>query len=179
MNGRGLGSIVSVLMMAAIAAAGLGGCVSDPTLGYAAGSVFPSGIETIAIPIAENRTFSRDIQFDLTDALIKEVQARTPYRVTDLARADSLLLVQIRDVELDSISRSPLTGLGEEVLVAVTIDFQWTDLAAQADLVARERFTGQRLFVPSAPTGERLELGRFAVVQQLARDVVSELQATW
>jgi hypothetical protein len=35
------------------------------------------------------------------------------------------------------------------------------------------------LFVPSNPTGEPIALGEFAAVQQLARDVVAELQAQW
>ncbi len=155
------------------------GCASDPARGWSAVRSFPTGVRTVAVPIIDNDTFVRGIEFDLTDALIKEIQARTPYTVASRSRADSVLLAHIREVELRELSKSTLTGLGEEMLVSVTIDFEWRDATTDAVLVARESFTGQKLFVPSRPSGERIELGRFAVVQQLARDLVHEMRAAW
>ena len=168
-----------VLAAGLLVLAGAGSCANDPTRGYAAVTPYSQAFRTVAIPIIENETFARGIELELTDALIKEIHARTPYRVTDQSRADTILLGRIRDVDLEQLSKSSLTGLGEEVIVAVTIDFQWRDLRTDQPLVAREEFTGTGLFVPSQPTGERIELGRMAVVQQLARDIVSELQAPW
>ena len=63
--------------------------------------------------------------------------------------------------------------------MAVTIDFQWKDYATEETLVARDSYSGHGLFVPSPPTGERVELGRISVVQQLARDIVAEMRAPW
>ena len=168
-----------VTLAAGLLVLAAGGCANDPTEGYAAVTPYSQAFQTVAIPIIENETFARGIEFELTDALIKEIHARTPYRVTDQSRADTILLGRIHDVDLEQLSKSRLTGLGEEVIVAVTIDFQWRDLRTDQPLVAREDFTGTGLFVPSRPTGERIELGRMAVVQQLARDIVSELQASW
>jgi len=174
---------VSTRLAAAVVvvAAGLGlpGCATDPSQGYSSQSVYTEGIETIAIPIFQNDTYFRDVQFDLTDAIIKEVEARTPYRVASQKTADSILIGQIRKVELDQISKSRFTGLGEEVLYGVTIDFQWMDLRTDQTLVEQRSFTSYGLFVPSNPTGERKELGRFSAVQQLASDVVDELQSAW
>ena len=82
-------------------------------------------------------------------------------------------------VDLEQLSKSRFTGLSEEVIVSVTIDFEWLDQRNGTTLVARRAFTGTGLFVPSQPTAEPIELGRFAAVQQLARDIVSELQAEW
>jgi Lipopolysaccharide-assembly len=163
-----------------MAAAMLGaGCASDPHAGYAAASAFPEQIHTIAVPIFENDTLVRDIEFDLTDALVKEIEARTPYKVTRSAVADSILLGHVRKVELDQLSKSSLTGLGQEVVMRVTIDFEWRDLTTEKSIVDRKSFSGNSLFLPSAPASERLELGRAAVVQQLARDVVAEMRGSW
>lgn len=156
-----------------------GGCASDPTVGYAAVAPFPTSVESVAVPIVENQTFVRDVEFELTDALIKEIESRTPYKVTGRDRADSILLGRITSVQLDQLSKSRLTGLGEEVIVSVTIDFQWRDLRTDASLVERDGFSSPGLFTPSEPAGERIELGRFAAVQRLARDIVDEMRAAW
>ncbi len=156
-----------------------GGCAADPTQGYAAASIYPQNIRSVAIPIFENHTYERDLEFELTDALIKEIETHTPYKVTAPDRADSVILGQIRTVRKDQLSKSTLTGLSEEVIVSVTIDFQWRDLRTDDRLVERRSFSGHGLFVPSRPTSEPLELGQFAAVQQLARDIVAEMQSDW
>jgi len=171
---RTIGAMLLICVLAMLA-----GCASDPTKGYAAVSVFPAGVRNIAVPIFTNRTYVRDVEFELTDALIKQIETQTPYKVTSQADADTILTGQIRNIQLDELSKSRQTGLTEEVIVGVTIDFQWKDVRSNRVLVERRSFTGHGLFVPSNPTGEPIALGEFAAVQQLARDVVAELQAQW
>lgn len=157
----------------------LPGCATDPTRGYSFQSTYSDQVSTVAVPIFENATYHRGVQFDLTDALIKEIEARTPYKVTSSERADTVLTGRVRRVELEQLSKSPLTGLSEEVIVSVTIDFEWQDLLTGKPMLRRENFTGHGLFVPSRPTGERIELGQLAAVEQLARDVVAEMRGSW
>ena len=166
------------------------GCASDPSQGWSTKSTYRDDIRTIALPVLVNDTYNREVGFQLTDALIKEIQRNTPYRVTSEVQADSILLGRITEVELDRLSKSTLTGLSEEVILSVTIDFEWKDRRTGETLVGRRSFKGNALFVPSRsnsespsitdPTArEPIELGEFAVVQLLARDVVSELQSNW
>jgi hypothetical protein len=171
------GTIALVLLVFTMLA--LHGCAADPTEGYSFKSTHPDDVATIAVPIFENTTYNRGVEFDLTDALIKEIEARTPYKVTSLERADTMLTGRIRSVELEQLSKSPLTGLSEEVIVTVTIDFEWQDLQTGKPRLRRESFAGHGLFVPSRPTGERIELGKLAAVEQLARDVVAEMRGAW
>jgi len=170
---RIIGTLVIGLALAA------GGCASDPTEGYSSAPVFSTHIQTVAVPIFENDTFHQGIEFELTDALIKEIEARTPYKVTTQPRADTILTGRVKTVRLDQLSKSRLTGLGEEVVMSVTVDFEWKDWRSDTPIVARKSFSGHGLAIPSAPTGERLELGRMAAVQQLARDIVDEMRAAW
>jgi hypothetical protein len=168
------------LIAAFLIAANLAGCASDPRQGYSsATSLFPEGISTVAGPVFTNDSYTRDVEFELTDALIKELEVRTPYKVVPESRADTILVGQIRKIELDQLSKSQLTGLSEEVIVSVTIDFQWKDLRNGRVITGREAFTGHGLFDPSRPTDEPIELGQFAAVQQLARDIVAQMQAQW
>jgi hypothetical protein len=167
--------LAAVLFLIAFAA----GCATDPTQGYSATSSFSDEFSTIAVPIVENDTFERGIEFEITDAVIKEIERRTPYRVVDQSRADTILTGRIVRAELNKLSRSRLTGLSEEVVLSVTMDFTWRDRRTNRTLVERRSFTGSGLFLPSTPSAEPLEIGRFAVAQDLARDIVNEMRAAW
>lgn len=154
-------------------------CAADPTQGYSSKSVYPANVRTVAVPIFTSQSFTRNVEFELTDALIKEIESRTPYKVVPDSRADTIILGQIKSVQLEQLSKSRFTGLSEEVVVGVTVDFTWRDLRSNRVLVERKAFSGHGLFVPSRPTGEPVELGQFSAVQQLARDVVGELRSEW
>lgn len=169
----GLACIVAV-----IAAFG-SGCAADSTRGYSSATTFPQGISSVAVPVFSNATFVREVEFLLTDALIKEIESRTPYKVTSESVANTIVLGHVKDVQLDMLSKSRLTGLSEEVIVSVSIDFQWKDLRTGRVLVERKGFTGAGLFVPSQPTSQPIEIGRHSAVQILARDVVEQLRSDW
>ena len=157
----------------------LAGCSSDPTTGYSTQSIFPKKYRTVAIPVIKNETYYREVGFLLTQALITEIESRTPYKVTSETNADSLLTGQITAVQLTALSQNRTTGLDEEVIVGVTVDFEWMDLEDDSTIVKRSNFEGAGLFVPTPPSGEYLEVGEVAVVQQLASDMVDEMQAAW
>jgi len=122
---------------------------------------------------------SRNIEFMLTDALIKQVQARTPYDILDDTHADTMLTGTINRISLRTISQSRTTGLDNEVLITATIDFEWLNLGTGKRILGRKNFSTSALFVPSQPSSEPIEMGQFALVQQLSSDIVDQLQAAW
>ena len=155
------------------------GCASDPTVGYALQPPFSEDVRTVSVPIFANRTLNRDLQFELTDALIKEIEATTPWKVTSGRNADSILTGTITDVRLRQLSKSRRTGLTEEGVVSLTVDFEWRDLRTGRSIVERRSFTASGLFLPSAPAGEPIEIGQYAAIQALAKDIVGELRSPW
>ena len=171
--------LVIVLAAISLMSHGLAGCASDPTVGYSTRSTYTTQVRTVALPIFENATFDRGVEFDLADALVKEIEARTPYKVTSPERADTVLSGSIRSVRRDAISKSRLTGLSEEVVLGVTVDFVWKEQRTGRVLLERTGFAAQGLFLPSPPSGEPVELAEFAAVQQLARDIVGIMRSDW
>jgi hypothetical protein len=155
------------------------GCATDPRDGYSATNPYTSSVRSVAVPIFQNRSYVRDFEFDLAEALIKRITTSTPYAVTREAAADTILRGTITDISLNELSRDPRTGLSNEVMVRVTVDFEWSDLRSGKTLVARSGFATSALFVPSRPAREPLELARFEAVQQLARDLVDQMQSAW
>ena len=166
-------AVLSLLMVT------LAGCSDDPSKGWSNRSIFNQQVKTVAVPIATNSTQYRQIGFMLTDAVIKEIESRTPWKVTYASRADTVLNLTIKDVGLQTLSLSDVTGLNEEVVVSLTIDFSWDDLESNQPIFARQNFSAGGLFVPSQPSGEVLQIGQFQVVQQLATDIVDEMASSW
>ena len=154
-------------------------CETDPTVGYSSSSLYPKQYQSIAIPIFQNSTMTRDVEFMLTDAIIKEIQVRSPYRVVDKHVAETILTGTITSMKLSTLSRSQTTGLDNEVLFKVVIDFEWYDQVNGNRIVGRKNFASSAVFIPSRPSSEPLEIGQFAVVQQLASDIIDQLQASW
>lgn len=163
----------------AIAAALLAGCASDPRSGYTIASAWDESIRTVGVPMFDNVTFSHGLEVSLTDAVVRQIQARTPWRVTSPETADTTLTAVIRAVDLQRLSTARVTGLGEQVAVEVTIDFEWKDNASGRVLVARRDFRATEAFVPALGVNERIELAQNAVVNELARDIVDALRSSW
>jgi hypothetical protein len=173
---------VTIRVAAAAAAAALllaGGCASDPAEGWSFRSTWPESIRTVAVDVFRNDSFDRDVAFELADALVKEIEARTPYKVTGARDADTILTGRIRAVDRQQLSKSTLSGLSEEVTIRVTIDLEWRHLQTGESILTLESFTSHGLFLPSRPSGEPMELGEFAAVQKLAREIVDQMRAPW
>ncbi len=161
------------------AAALLCSCETDPSTGYASGALYSTKYRTVAVPIFANESQDRAMSFQLTDATIKEIEAATPYKISAEARADTVLRVTVKNVTLSMLSQSIATGLTEEMAIKVTVDFEWIDMRTGKPIVARSGFQGSSVFVASLPNNQPIDLGRFAVSQQLARDIVANLQGEW
>jgi hypothetical protein len=170
------------LIGAAVVAAGVcvPGCASDPTRGYAFASSHDASIRTVAVPIFQNPTYTRGIEVELTDAIIKEIQAKTPWRVVpEGSGANSTLSGKLTDSRLHRLSTSPGTGYAQELAVELTVDFDFKDARTGKTIVSRRGFTASDEFVPASPANERIEKGEHGAVQRLARDIVAELRSNW
>lgn len=153
-------------------------CSSDGS-GYSSGELYSRKYRSVAVPILQNQSEDRAISFQLADALVKEIESSTPYKVTGEGRADTVLRGKITRVALSALSQSLGTGLTEEMAIKVTIDFEWIDMRTGKPIVARNGFQGSSVFVASLPNNQPIDLARFAVSQQLARDIVASMQGEW
>ncbi len=181
--GRGLRGVALLGTLLWALASGLGllaSCAANPREGFAIATEPAFGIETVFVPVFRNRTLSTGTESLLTEALMKQIQARTGMRVVGSeASAQSVLRGEITNIEMRRLSLDSTTGLVQEVALVITADFSWTNTQTGKVLVARKNFTSVDSFVPSRPTGERLATGENAAVQRLAGDIVDTLRQSW
>jgi len=173
--------ILAVSAMAVGLAAFSPGCAADPTQGYTTASQYPAGIRTVAVPIwtRDKSVYRRELEFRLTEALIKRIELDTPYKVTTKARADTLLTGSIDSVEQQVLSGNPDTGLPNEKMVIITVSFRWTDLRTGKVLRARQGFTVRAPYVSASPLDEDFFQGSEDVINRLATRVVEQLEEKW
>ncbi len=164
----------TVLMLAlAATAGGLIGC------GYASKELFPTEYRTVSAPIFENRTFYRGVEFELAEALTKQIESRTPYKVVAPGVSQTILEGTITRIQQTQISRRRPGGVPQEVELTVTVDFRWKDLIAGKLIRDRRGFQAVGRYIPTSGIGEPFEVAQHQAVQRLARDIVSTMQADW
>jgi hypothetical protein len=191
---------LAVLLLAALVLA-LPACSGDGQfcfLGYTTAPNYDMSIRTVYVPIFKNTTLRRGLEFYLTEAVVREIESKTPYKVASCqAGADTELVGTV-------VSRSKMptvmSQLGEvrDIEATLTVELHWRDL--------RPDHTGEQLAMvkphraddPPPPPGVKQppvvvqalvsfepELGvSLAVAEKIACDrlavqIVSAMEKAW
>ena len=131
----------------------------------------------MAVPIFTNRTYYRGVEFNLTKAIVNQIETRTPYKVVPREQADTVLEGNIIDCNVHYQSRSQINGLPQEQLFLLVVNFTWKDLRTGQMLVVRNGFEQTSPYYPTLAE-DRFE-GSQDSVERLAVAIVNELQANW
>jgi hypothetical protein len=121
----------SMSLVLAAAAVLLPSCAWDgqfSILGYTTRPNYDPGIRTIRVPIFKNITFIRGLEFDLTRAVIREIEARTPFKVVSAdCPADTELTGTITTLNKLAINRTQLNEI-REGQTTLAVEIVWRDL---------------------------------------------------
>src|SRR6266481_1806454 len=79
-------ALVAIVMLAG------GGCAGYR---FGAASLYPPDIQTVYVPVFESNSFRRNLGEWLTEAVCKEIELKTPYKVVGTPNADSVLTGKI------------------------------------------------------------------------------------
>jgi len=152
----------------------LAGCHGE---GYRWDSTYRKGIHTVAVPIFTSKSYYRGAEFGVTEALIKALEANTPYKVVPKERADTILEGEILEVRLSTLSEDIHSAIPQEQLLALTVNFTWKDLRTGRILVSRRGWEQASTFYPTL--GEGQFEGAQSATEKLALAIVHELEGDW
>ena len=158
--------------LAVLAAAVLTGCFWD----YTFDGGYRKGIRTVAIPIFENLSTRRGQEFDLTNAVAREVVTRTPYRVVASPGGADLV---IRGTIVQFAQPALVQGETDRVLegsVLVQLRVRIESPRTGKVLVDRHRTDWASLIYAR---GETVDTARAEVYDRLAQWVVRQLEEPW
>ncbi len=104
-------------------------CGCEKMSGYSNQSLFEENITSVYVEMFDNQSFQRGIEYELTDALAKRIEAETPYKViSSRNRADTVITGQITSAEKSLLSSERQTGRPMEKQTDLTAVVSWKNL---------------------------------------------------
>jgi len=165
-----------VLLCSCALSLGLAGCAG--TAGYSNESLFPTDVSSVCVKMFDNRTFWRGIEYELSDAIAKRIEAETPYKiVSDQDLADTVIEGQIVGVAEYALSTDRELGGVLEKEVEVQAVVQWKNLKTG------ELMIDHRSVAASASYSEYqlqdFKYGSTVAANNLARKIVELMERSW
>jgi len=99
-------------------------------LGYHAGqdALYDCNIHTVRVPIFQNRTYIRGLEFELTRAVVREIETKTPFKVVGAdCNADTELTGTIINFTKGTLNVNQLNEIREQE-TDMTVEVVWRDL---------------------------------------------------
>jgi hypothetical protein len=170
-----------IAVFATLVAGHITGC-APYQLGNA--SLFPKNIRTVHVPVIRNTTFREDIGVRLTEAVNKEIELRTPYKVTAAPLADTVLRCEVID-ETKRVLTENDADYVRALDAAIQVRASWSDrqgrLLMKNSIVPTDDltilFSQDERFVPEA--GQSIDTATQKAIEDLANRIVSQMEARW
>lgn len=142
--------------------------------GYRSDGLYPTHVRTVAVPIPQSREFRRELEFRLAEALIKQIELDTPYKVVDRHRADTILEAEISQVRQTGYAPDFVTNLPRTKILSLIVSFKWKDLRTGEVLLERRNFIDTRTYISAV--GETEYTGMNQVIDRMAERIVEQMQ---
>ncbi|MBM4002337.1 MAG: hypothetical protein FJ295_03490 [Planctomycetes bacterium] len=164
-----------------LCATNLQGCA-----GYQLGnrSLYRSDIRTVYLPVIESDSLRRNLGERLTEALIRDIELNTPYKVVATPDADSTLQCRLQD-DRKRLLVETRTDEPRSLEWGTSVDVSWVDRQGQP-LMQRSQYpvpgaalavAQETSFVPEA--GQSVVTAQQESMERLARQIRIAMQLWW
>ena len=147
-------------------------------------SLYAPDVTTVYVPMIESDSYRRDLGERLTEAVVKEIELKTPYKVVGTPDADSILSVRLvgdnrRTIVENQFDDQRVTD------VSLYSQVSWLNrrrqpiaapqqFALPAELVSIDQSTN---LIPEL--GQSVATSQQQAIQRLATQIVSTMEAPW
>jgi hypothetical protein len=147
-------------------------------------TLYRPDIRTVHVPVFESESLRRNQGERLTEAVIKQIEQRTPYKVVSSPNADSVLTGRITR-ELKRVVVVNRNNDAREIETEFTAQIRWVDRRGEV-LMQRSGIPVPQLefgvtqdseFLPEA--GQSLVTAQQNVIDRLAREIVGQMEVWW
>lgn len=147
-------------------------------------TLYPNHIETVYVPAIESESFRRNLGERLTEAVMKEIELRTPYKVTGDPNADSVLRCHLVS-DTKRVIVPGRTGDPTQLQISLQARVSWTDRRGAALRKIESvplppevaSVTGNANLVPEA--GQSVATAQQEAIQSVARQIVGMMENPW
>ncbi len=160
------------------------GSILSGCAGYQIGNqtLYRPDVRTVHVPIFKSDSFRKDIGERLTEAVVKEIELKTPYKVVCAADADSMLtgrlISETKAVLSEDINDVP-RNIGTDLLARVRWESRSGDLLRE-NLVALPpilQISQTANLIPEG--GQSIATAHQRAISQLAEQIVAQMEYPW
>jgi hypothetical protein len=154
--------------------------------GYQLGqrSLYRPDIRTVHVPVVQSDSFRRYLGERLTEAIVKDIELRTPYKVVDSDSADSVLNVRLISDSKKILSNNRFSE-PRDIETDFFLQVSWIDrrgdlIMSHEDVPAAPLLLNlgqQANFVPEG--GQSLITAQQEVIEKLAQQIVGQMELAW
>lgn len=144
--------------------------------GYSTRFPVPEGVSTIAVELFQNRTLYREVEFEFTNALRREVSAKTSLDIASPDEADAVITGEIIDYQR-RILRESRSDRPTEYRIIVTVSYKVTNQKTGAVIAERKRL--RRGADYQLLRGQVERQAREEAIRELARNLVQDAFHRW
>ncbi len=153
------------------------GCGAGGLAGYQNTWLHPQEISTVYVEMFDSEGFRRGYEVKLTEAICKQIEAQTPYKiVTDRTLADSVMSGTV-DPGLGVVAGDRFTGRPLEREASVRVAVTWKNLNTGRLMLENEVVYASVSF--SDLLGQSFEYAADASLNKAARQVVERMERPW
>ena len=147
-------------------------------------SLYAPDVTTVYVPMIQSESFRRDLGERLTEAVVKEIELRTPFKVVGTPDADSILSAKL----VSDTKRVVVENQNDDPRVlemGMVVEVTWlnrrrqplrlpTTLALPPELVRMGQTTA---LVPEV--GQSVATSQQQAIERLAQQIVSAMEEPW
>ena len=146
--------------------------------GYSNESLYPQDVSSVCLEMFDNQTFRRGVEYELSDALAKRIEAQTPYKIiSNRDRADTVISGQIVSIDESvlSIERTMGTPLEKEVQLQAVVN--WKNLKTGELLIDNQTVSAEATYCPYQ--NQDFSYASALAANNLARKIVEIMEKNW
>ncbi len=172
---QSLGGTLAVAMLS------LTGCAAYR---FGSASLYPPDIQTVYVPVFESDSFRRNLAEFLTEAVAKEIELKTPYKVVGTPQADSVLSGKIT-TDTKRVIIEDKYDYPRETQVNMSVEVRWVnrkgDQINQAGTIPLPQnlvtISGDGVLIPEY--GQSVATAQLMAIQRLSAQIVSLMEMPW
>jgi lipopolysaccharide assembly LptE-like protein len=170
---RGCGALLTLVVL-------LAGCAT-----YQIGnrSLYPQDVRTVYVPVFDSDSFRRNMGERLTEAVMKEIENKTPYKVVSTSNADSILSGRIVGETKRVVAENRYDD-PRQLDVNLRIDVSWIDRSGGILYDGCVELPPELVTVSSSATflpeyGQSVATAHQQAIQRVAEQIVGMMEAPW
>src|SRR5262249_53487670 len=152
--------------------------------GYTVGAPFSPEIRSVHVPIFNSGSSRRFLEYQLTEAVQKQIQQRSHFRLVKESEADTRLTGRIIDLRKTALGQTRNSD-ARELQVNLHVEVTWEDIRS-GQILAQQRvalppellqLAAQAEFAPEV--GQSLATADQSAINRLARNIVDMMEVPW